>query len=64
MKTVMDAEDRKELFFSPYINCTENCISINAPNIIRSTPIAKKTVLLLFIFDVGGYLNIFEIQDN
>jgi len=27
-------------------------------------PIAKKTVLLLFIFDVGGYLKIFEIQHN
>ena len=35
---------------------------MNAPNIIRSTPIAKKTVLLLFIFEVGGYLKIFEIQ--
>ena len=37
---------------------------MNAPNIIRSTPIAKKTVLLLFIFKVGGYLKIFEIQQN
>ena len=37
---------------------------MNAPNIIKSTPIAKNTVLLLFIFEVGGYLNIFEIQHN
>ena len=37
---------------------------MNAPNIIRSTPIAKKTVLLLFIFENGGYLNIIEIQAN
>ena len=37
---------------------------MNIPNIIRSTPIAKKTVLLLFIFEVGGYLKIFEIQHN
>jgi len=37
---------------------------MNAPNIIRSIPIEKKTVLLLFIFDVGGYLKIFKIQHN
>ena len=37
---------------------------MNTPNIIRSTPMAKKTVLLLFIFEIGGYLNIFEIQHN
>ena len=37
---------------------------MNAPSIIRSTPITKNTVLLLFIFAVGGYLNIFEIQHN
>ena len=37
---------------------------MNAPNIIRSTPIAKKTVLLLFIFENGGYLNIIKIQAN
>ena len=37
---------------------------MNIPNIIRSTPIAKKTVLLLFIFEFGGYLKIFEIQHN
>ena len=37
---------------------------MNIPNIIRSTPIAKKTVLLLFIFEDGGYLKIFEIQHN
>ena len=49
IKNVIDAEDRKEVLFSPYINCIENGISINTPNIIRSTPIAKKTVLLLFI---------------
>ena len=34
------------------------------PNIIRRIPIAKKTVLLLFIFEVEGYLKIFEIQHN
>ena len=34
------------------------------PNIANKTPIAKKTVLLLFIFDVGGYLKIFEFQHN
>ena len=64
MKIVIDADDKKVLFFSSYINCTKNGISMNAPNIIRSTPIAKKTVLLLFIFEVGGYLKIFEIQHN
>ena len=37
---------------------------MNNPNIIRRIPIAKKTVLKLFIFDVGGYLKIFEIQHN
>ena len=37
---------------------------MNVPNIIRSTPIAKNTVLLLFIFDLGGYLKLFEIQHN
>ena len=37
---------------------------MNMPNIIRSIPIAKKTVLLLFIFETGGYLKIFEIQHN
>ena len=37
---------------------------MNAPNIIRSTPVAKKTVLILFIFEDGGYLKIFEIQHN
>ena len=37
---------------------------MNAPSIIRSTPIAKKTVLLLFIFENGGYLKIIEIQHN
>jgi len=37
---------------------------MKVPNITRSTPIAKKTVLLLFIFEVGGYLKIFEIQHN
>jgi hypothetical protein len=63
-KAVTDAEDRKVLFFSSYINCTKNGISMNVPNITRSTPIAKKTVLLLFIFEVGGYLKIFEIQHN
>ena len=37
---------------------------MNVPNITRRTPIAKKTVLLLFIFDEGDYLKIFEIQHN
>ena len=37
---------------------------MNAPNIIRSTPIAKKTVLLLFIFESEDYFKIFEIQHN
>ena len=37
---------------------------MNVTNIIRSTPIAKNTVLLLFIFEVGGYLKITEIQHN
>ena len=37
---------------------------MNTPNIIKRIPIAKKTVLLLFIFDVGGYLKLFEIQHN
>jgi len=64
MNAVIDADDRKVLFFSSYINCTKNGISMNAPNIINSTPIAKKTVLLLFIFEVGGYFKIFEIQHN
>ena len=64
INTVTAAEDKNILLSSPYINWTKNGISINAPNIIRSMPIAKKTVLLLFIFDVGGYLKIFEIQHN
>ena len=64
IKAVTDAEDKKMLFFSSYINCTKNGISMNVPNIIRSIPVAKKTVLLLFIFEVGGYLKIFEIQHN
>ena len=64
IKAATDADNRKALFFSSYINCTKNGISMNAPSIMRSTPIAKKTVLLLFIFDVGGYLKIFEIQHN
>jgi len=63
-KVVTDADNRKVLFFSSYINCTKNGISMNVPNITRRTPIAKKTVLLLFIFEVGGYLKIFEIQHN
>ena len=37
---------------------------MNIPNIIRRIPIAKKTVLLLFIFKIGGYLKVFEIQHN
>ena len=58
------ADDKNALLFSPYINCAKNGISIAVPKIIRSMPIAKKTVLLLFIFEDGGYLNIFEIQHN
>ena len=49
MKIVIDDDDRKVLFFSSCIHCTKNGINMNIPNIIRSTPIAKKTVLLLFI---------------
>jgi len=64
MKTVKEADAKNELLSSLYIYCKKNGISINAPNIIRSTPIAKKTVLILFIFDVGGYLKIFKIQHN
>ena len=45
INTVTAAEDKNILLSSPYINWTKNGISINAPNIIRSTPIAKKTVL-------------------
>ena len=64
IKTVTDADDRKVLLFSLYKNCTKSGISMNVPNITRSTPIAKNTVLLLFIFEVGGYFKIFEIQHN
>ena len=64
INAVTNADDKNVLFSSPYINCVKNGISMNAPNIIRSTPIAKKTVLLLFIFEVGGYLKILEIQHN
>ncbi len=64
INTVTVADDRKVLFFSSYMSYTINGISMNAPSIIRSTPIAKKTVLLLFIFEVGGYLKIIEIQHN
>ena len=64
IKIVIDADDKKVLLLSSYINCTKNGISINVPNVIRSTPIAKKTVLLLFIFEVEGYFKIFEIQHN
>jgi hypothetical protein len=42
---VINAEEIKVLFFSLYINCTKNGINMNAPNIIRSIPIVKKTVL-------------------
>tara|TARA_X000001036_G_C20637472_1_gene789707 strand:+ start:923 stop:1477 length:555 start_codon:yes stop_codon:yes gene_type:complete len=64
IKVVMDAEERKILFFSSYIISIKNGISMNAPSITKRTPMAKKTVLLLFIFEVGGYLNIFVIQHN
>ena len=30
----------------------------------RQKIIEKKTVLLLFVFETGGYLKIFEIQHN
>ena len=50
IKAVIDAEGKKALLFSSYIICIKNGISINAPNIIRSTPTTKNTVLLLFIF--------------
>ena len=45
INAVTDADDKNVLFFSPYINWIKNGISMNAPNIIRSTPIAKKMVL-------------------
>ena len=45
INAVTDADARNELFFSSYINWIKNGISIDAPNIIRSTPTAKKTVL-------------------
>ena len=45
INAVTDADDKNVLFFSPYINWIKNGISMNAPNIIRRTPIAKKTVL-------------------
>ena len=64
MKMVIDADDKNVLFLSSYINCTKNGININTPNVIRSAPIAKKTVLLLFIFEEGDYFKIFEIQHN
>ena len=51
INTVTEADDKKTLFFSSYISCTKNGISINVPKIIRSIPVAKKTVLLLFIFE-------------
>ena len=64
INTVTDADDKKVLFCPPYINWTKNGTIMNIPNITRSIPIAKKTVLLLFIFETGGYLKIFEIQHN
>jgi len=54
IKAVTDAEDKKVLLFSLYINCIKSGISINAPSINKSTPIAKKTVLLLFILKLEG----------
>jgi len=45
IKIVIEDDDRNVLFFSSYKYCTKNGISMNAPSIIRSTPIAKKTVL-------------------
>ena len=34
------------------------------PILLEAHQLQKKTVLLLFIFEVGGYLKIFEIQHN
>jgi len=45
IKEVIDADDKKVLFFSSYKICIKNGISMNAPKIIRSTPVEKKTVL-------------------
>jgi len=45
INAVTDADDKNMLFSSPYINCIKNGISMNAPKIIRSTQITKKTVL-------------------
>ena len=45
INVVTEADDKNVLFSSPYINWIKNGISMDAPNIIRSTPIAKKTVL-------------------
>ena len=45
INAVIDADDRKVLFISSYKNCTKIGISMKAPSINRSTPIAKKTVL-------------------
>ena len=64
INAVIDAEDKKILFSSSYINSTNSGISMNVPNINRRIPIEKKTVLLLFIFELGDYLKIFEIQHN
>jgi len=64
INTVIADDDKKVIFFSSYTSCTNKGTSIDTPSIIRSTPIAKKTVLLLFIFDQAGYLKIFEIQHN
>ena len=61
---VIEAENTKVLFFSSNISCTIKGININAPNIIRRIPIAKKTVLLLFTFENRGYLKISTIQHN
>jgi len=58
IKIVIPADDIKELLFSSYKSCTKNGTIINTPKIIKSMPTAKKTVLLLFIFDVGDYLKI------
>tara|TARA_B100001123_G_C15128351_1_gene954232 strand:- start:82 stop:387 length:306 start_codon:yes stop_codon:yes gene_type:complete len=45
IKAVTTADDRKVLSPSLYKNWTKNGISMKIPSIIRSTPIAKKTVL-------------------
>ena len=46
MKIVI-ADDKKVLFLSSYKNCTKKGISINTPNVISSTPIAKNSFVVI-----------------